>query len=123
MPENGPSTSPQTRAEVRVLNSPELTAMIFSFLQERPISDVGIGVVSDRIPTFEGQKWRSFFANLATVNRAFFHASIAILWETMDTLEPLFELILPCDMIQDGTTPSVPLVNIYNHSVVEVRSD
>ncbi|KAJ2913532.1 hypothetical protein MD484_g6881, partial [Candolleomyces efflorescens] len=109
IPENGPSTSPQTRAEVRVLNSPELTAMIFSFLPERPNSDVGIGVVSDRIPTFEGQKWRSFFANLATVNWAFFHASIAILWETMDTLEPLFELILPCDTIQDSTTPLVPL--------------
>jgi hypothetical protein len=84
--------------------------MIFEFLKEKPNS--GVGIVSDQLPTFKDVEWRPFFANLARVNRAFFHASITILWETMDTLKPFFELILPCDTLPDSTKPVVPLVRI-----------
>ncbi|RXW11765.1 hypothetical protein EST38_g14090 [Candolleomyces aberdarensis] len=102
------STLRQTSgAEEKVMSSPELTSMIFAYLKES--SNSTVPMVSDQVPTLKVGKWRAFFANLARVNRAFFHASIDILWEVMDTLEPFFELILPCDTLLDRATPAVPL--------------
>ncbi|KAJ2935647.1 hypothetical protein H1R20_g1447, partial [Candolleomyces eurysporus] len=102
-----PTSGQTSGAEEKVMSSPELTSMIFEYLKES--SNPTVPMVSDQVPTLKGGKWRAFFANLARVNRAFFHASIAILWEVMDTLEPFFRLILPCDKLLDNATPRVPL--------------
>ncbi|KAJ3549571.1 hypothetical protein NMY22_g834 [Coprinellus aureogranulatus] len=48
------------------------------------------------------------FAQLATVNRAFYHASTDIIWETMDDLVPLFGHLLQADENEHGH-PSLPL--------------
>lgn len=42
------------------------------------------------------------FTSLATVSKAFFHASIEILWERMASLVPFLAYVLPADKGEDG---------------------
>ena len=79
----------------------ELTSIVFSFLKdnarleaEAPADEVDILLLP--------RKWTTIFARLALVNHAFFHASTEILWETMDTLHPFFEVLLGADRTLEG---------------------
>ncbi|KAJ3535894.1 hypothetical protein NMY22_g6277 [Coprinellus aureogranulatus] len=60
-----------------VLENAELTLLIFSFLKEGPA------------------KWKAGTARLATVNRAFSHAAISVIWEEMDSFNPFCYLLVP----------------------------
>lgn len=70
-----------TTAAHRVLATAELLAMIVSSLIT---------------PNSEGN---GCAAKLAVVNQAFFHASISVIWEEMESFEPFCSILLP----QNGT--------------------
>ena len=67
---------PATAAH-RVLGTAELLGIIFSFFKEPK----------------KGAKWKGRAANLAVVNRSFFHASISVVWGYMDSFEPFCPLL------------------------------
>ncbi|TEB20356.1 hypothetical protein FA13DRAFT_1779929 [Coprinellus micaceus] len=41
-------------------------------------------------------QWTNFFARVALVNRAFFHASVGVLWEHVNDFHPFFALLESC---------------------------
>ena len=61
----------------RVLGTAELLGTIFSFLREFK----------------EGAKRKGHAASLAAVNRAFFHASISVIWGDMHSFEPFCPIL------------------------------
>ncbi|KAJ3515289.1 hypothetical protein NMY22_g14487 [Coprinellus aureogranulatus] len=61
----------------RALATVELISTIFSFLKE------------------EDGKWKGPVSNLAVVNLVFFHASISVVWQEMDSFEPFCSLLTP----------------------------
>ncbi|KAF5339188.1 hypothetical protein D9611_011208 [Ephemerocybe angulata] len=71
----------------------ELTTIMFQYLKEMTLV---------RPPS-----WRQQFARLTLVNHAFFHASIGILWENMDSVKPFFEILLREGTSAVGNTESV----------------
>ncbi|TEB32940.1 hypothetical protein FA13DRAFT_1790603 [Coprinellus micaceus] len=86
----------------QVLDNVDLSANIFRHLKELAYSDAGIPYDTLGTPSLPGT-WTTLFARLATVNGSFFHASIGVLWEKMDSLYPFFYNILPADRYPDGT--------------------
>ncbi|KAF6758029.1 hypothetical protein DFP72DRAFT_889707 [Ephemerocybe angulata] len=86
----------------QVLNNMELTSLIFACLKDITAQEAGIQFEEDEMPELPAS-WTTIFAGLARVNRTFFHASTAVLWENLDTLEPLFGTVLPADR-QGGDT-------------------
>ncbi|TEB32936.1 hypothetical protein FA13DRAFT_1790601 [Coprinellus micaceus] len=103
------SNSTGTRgAARRVLNNAELTSIVFSFLKEAAILEAGglppEGNAVLRLP----DTWTSQFASWASVSRAFFSASVDVLWENMSSVEPFFSTLLPADRETDGK-PMTPL--------------
>jgi hypothetical protein len=96
-------------AEQEVLTSLELVSTIVKWLRFITLEEEGIIIAEDRVSELP-RGWTGAFAGLARVNRAFFHVSIEVLWERMDSLTPLFGYILPGDKDKDGR-PLNPLVS------------
>ncbi|KAJ3511982.1 hypothetical protein NMY22_g15473 [Coprinellus aureogranulatus] len=94
-------------AEQQVLTNVELTSMVFQFLKEITLKDTGIHITFDNI-TKTNIEWTSQFAQLATVNRAFFEASITVLWERMESVTPFLAYVLPANRGEDRK-PLLPL--------------
>ena len=61
----------------RVLETAELISTVFSFFKQ------------------EKGKWKGPISRLALVNRSFFHASILVVWEDMDSFEPFASVLVP----------------------------
>ncbi|KAJ3519294.1 hypothetical protein NMY22_g13273 [Coprinellus aureogranulatus] len=97
------ATKASASAEQRVFDNYELTAMILQHLNPRLVADSQPerSFLKPQPPQFPA-KSRAFFASLATVNRTFFHASIAIFWEATTGLVPLFGYVLSADRNRDG---------------------
>ncbi|KAF5339085.1 hypothetical protein D9611_011213 [Ephemerocybe angulata] len=84
-----------------VLNNLELTSIIFSFLKDIALVEALLQGQSNSTPSLLAVESKRKFAELTRVNRAFFNASIGVLWETMDSLVPFFCEILPADRRKD----------------------
>ncbi|KAJ2913536.1 hypothetical protein MD484_g6878, partial [Candolleomyces efflorescens] len=91
-----------------VLNNDELISIVFSFLEDMAHSGARHRerwhppeeeAVIDELPYRLREVWKARLARLARVNRAFFHASIKVLWETMDTIKPFFTVLLKPDIV------------------------
>ncbi|KAF6758025.1 hypothetical protein DFP72DRAFT_210969 [Ephemerocybe angulata] len=89
-------TSDATLHGSQVLNNMELTSLIFAYLKDITAQEAGIQFEEDQMPE-PPASWTGLFAGLARVNRTFFHASTAVLWENLNSLEPLFGTVLPAD--------------------------
>ncbi|KAF6757963.1 hypothetical protein DFP72DRAFT_889524 [Ephemerocybe angulata] len=102
-------TSDATLYGSQVLNNMELTSLIFAYLKDITAQEAGIQFEEeDKMPELPAS-WTGLFAGLARVNRTFFHASTAVLWENLDTLEPLFGTVLPADRQRDTNELFIPL--------------
>ena len=88
-----------------VLTSPDLTNIVFSFLDVITKYEAGILPPKHEIPETPAE-WRKPFAELALVNRAFFHASTGVLWETMVSLKPFLDLLRPANDTPDQSLVS-----------------
>ena len=78
-----------------VLNNAELLSIIFAFLK---------GIICSELRIRPGELevgWTAPLAQLARVNRAFFHASVEVLWEKMFGVSAFFRMLLPDEA--DGT--------------------
>ncbi|KAJ3517948.1 hypothetical protein NMY22_g13852 [Coprinellus aureogranulatus] len=84
-----------------VLNNQDLTCAIFQWLKEIVNVDVREARSSAQSPTPPVAR-RSLFALLATINKAFFFGSVDVLWESLESVLPLFGYALPADRYQDG---------------------
>lgn len=61
------------------------------------------------LPLIPTSQWTAPFAQLATVNKAFFHGSVEVLWERLGSASPLFGYVLPADRGTDGRLQSIPV--------------
>ncbi|KAF6757965.1 hypothetical protein DFP72DRAFT_1043964 [Ephemerocybe angulata] len=77
----------------QVLNNMELTTLMFQYLKEMTLPGVESVDPVSGMPV-RPSSWTQQFARLALVNHAFFHASIGVLWENMDSVKPFFEILL-----------------------------
>ena len=59
------------------------------------------------LPLTPATQWTTPFAQLATVNKAFFHGSVEVLWERLGSASPLFGYVLPADRGTDGCLQSM----------------
>ncbi|KAF6745953.1 hypothetical protein DFP72DRAFT_923681 [Ephemerocybe angulata] len=96
-------TAANTDNGKRVLDSLELTSIIFQSLKDIAIQEEGISTRIDAIPVFPSS-WTAPWARLALVNRAFFHASTGVLWEHLSSFDPLFRLLCPPETSDFGDT-------------------
>ncbi|KAJ3544446.1 hypothetical protein NMY22_g2773 [Coprinellus aureogranulatus] len=91
----------------RVFNNAELTTHIFHYLRTIKYEEAQVPDSEDDVPQYPAQ-WTQYFARLARINRTFFHASISILWEKMNTLVPFFYTVLPADRDEEGNLCNPP---------------
>lgn len=91
-------------AKEQVLNNLELTSIIFQWLKCITFEEL-VGEDGENEPNLP-VTWTAPFARLATVNRAFFHGSIEVLWERLDSAIPPFQYALPADRDQEGRLTS-----------------
>jgi hypothetical protein len=90
---------------IHVLNNAELTSRILAWLKELiPAGPVPGEEDLSLIPT---SQWTAPFAHPATVNKAFFHGSVEVLWERLGSASPLFGYVLPADRGTDGRLQSI----------------
>ncbi|KAF6741595.1 hypothetical protein DFP72DRAFT_256085 [Ephemerocybe angulata] len=87
----------------RVLDSLELTSIIFQSLKDITRQEDGISTRMDLIPVLPSS-WTAPWARLALVNRAFFHASTGVLWEHLSSFDPLFRLLCRPETSEFGDT-------------------
>lgn len=88
-------------AQQQVLSNFELTTMIFQFLKQITQEDDNIQLDDNAIPELN-KIWTGRFANLATVNKLFFHATIQVLWEHMDSRMPYLGHLLHAESDSRG---------------------
>ncbi|KAF6757966.1 hypothetical protein DFP72DRAFT_1065220 [Ephemerocybe angulata] len=85
----------------QVFTNLELTGIVFQYLKDETLKEAD--TIQSGMPMSLPTSWKQFFARLACLNRAFFHASIDVLWENMHSLEPFFGVLLPADRNPDSS--------------------
>lgn len=103
-PDASMSTTPGGISPItQVLETEELIGTIFQILACLVRQDLRVNLHdwlnsnSSHIK-YRGRRpqWTNFFARVALVNRAFFHASVGVLWEHVNDFHPFFALLESC---------------------------
>ncbi|KAJ3515288.1 hypothetical protein NMY22_g14486 [Coprinellus aureogranulatus] len=83
------SSAPKATPALQVLETPELLAIVFAFLEVETVSEAQMDADDGEM------RWKRRLVPLATVNSSFFRATSDLLWEEMDSLRPFLAILNP----------------------------